>query len=336
MKKYDLIVIGSGAGMNVAANAVAQGMKVAVVDSGPLGGTCLNRGCIPSKVMLYPADVIRTIEDAKAIGVHATIEKVDFDRIMKRTWQIVLDDRHQMENGIRHSEQLDFYNVEGRFIAEYTMQVGKKQIKADRIVIASGARPSIPPIEGLEEAGYLTSATVFDLKTPPKSLIVVGGGYIAVEFAHFFSAIGVEVTIVGRNARLVPQEEPEISDLLQRKMSRHMQVYTGYEARSASVRGWAQDESPPSNRATAKRSRFAAKRFWSPPGGGRTPTSCTRNRRASRPTSGAGSWSTSICKRQRRASGRWATPSGGTSSGTRPTITPRWSGRTPLPSINIP
>ena len=85
MKRFDLIVIGSGAGMNVASDAVAQGMKVAVVDRGPLGGTCLNRGCIPSKVMLYPADVIRMLQEAEAIGVHARVEKVDFDQIMKRT-----------------------------------------------------------------------------------------------------------------------------------------------------------------------------------------------------------------------------------------------------------
>jgi mycothione reductase len=230
MKKYDLIVIGTGAGMNVAANAAAQEFKVAVIDRGPLGGTCLNRGCIPSKVMLYPADVIRTLQEAQAIGIHAKIEKVDYDRIMKRTWQIVLDDRHQMEDGIRHSDQIDFYNVEGRFVSDYTLQVGRSKIKADRIVIASGARPNIPPIEGLEEVGYLTSATVFDLKKPPKSLIIVGGGYIAAEFAHFFSAIGVQVTIMGRNPRLLPQEEPEISDLLARKMSRYLELYTGYEA----------------------------------------------------------------------------------------------------------
>ena len=84
MKRFDLIVIGSGAGMNVAANASGHGMKVAVADNGPLGGTCLNRGCIPSKVMLFPADVIRMAEEAKAIGVHAKIEKVDFELIMKR------------------------------------------------------------------------------------------------------------------------------------------------------------------------------------------------------------------------------------------------------------
>jgi dihydrolipoamide dehydrogenase len=235
MKKYDLVVVGSGAGMNVAANATAHGLRVAVIDRGPIGGTCLNRGCIPSKVMLYPADVIRTLEEAKAIGIQAKVEKIDYDLIMKRVWQIVLDDRQQMERGVQHSEQLQFYNTEAHFISDYTLRAGRDKIKADRIVLALGARPTIPPIEGLQETGYLTSATVFDLQEPPKSLIIVGGGYIASEFAHFFSAIGSKVTIVGRNPRLVPQEEPEISALLQRKMSDHLQVYTGYEATRASV-----------------------------------------------------------------------------------------------------
>jgi mycothione reductase len=235
MKKFDLIVIGSGAGMNVAANAVAHGMNVAVIDRGPLGGTCLNRGCIPSKVMLYPADVIRIAEEAKAIGIHAKIEKVDFDLIMKRVWAIVLDDRHGMEHGVGHSKQIEFFNMDGSFVSEYTMKVGEELITADKIIIASGARPLIPPIEGLEKVGYLTSATIFDIKEPPESLVIIGGGYIAAEFAHFFSAIGTKVTILGRNPRLLPQEEPEISGLLKKKMARYCQVRTGHEAVRAEI-----------------------------------------------------------------------------------------------------
>jgi dihydrolipoamide dehydrogenase len=236
MKKFDLIVIGSGAGMNVASNAVEHGMNVAVIDNGPLGGTCLNRGCIPSKVMLYPADVIRMAEEAKAIGVHAKIKKVDFDLIMKRVWEIVLDDRHEMEHGVAHSKQIEFFNMDGSFVSDYTMKVGEERITADRIIIASGARPFIPAIEGLEKVGYLTSATLFDIKEPPVSLVMVGGGYIAAEFAHFFSAIGTQVTIVGRNPRLLPEEEPEISEELREKMSRYCQVHTGYEAVRAEIK----------------------------------------------------------------------------------------------------
>ena len=130
MKKYDLIVIGSGAGMNVAANAAANGMQVAVVDNGPLGGTCLNRGCIPSKVMLYPADVIRTLEATSALGVHATIERVDYSHIMKRVWDLVLEDRQQMEHGIAHSKDITFYNEVGTFVADRTLKVGRRRISA--------------------------------------------------------------------------------------------------------------------------------------------------------------------------------------------------------------
>jgi dihydrolipoamide dehydrogenase len=235
MQRFDLIVIGTGAGMNVAARAVGHGMRVAVVDNGPLGGVCLNRGCIPSKVMLYPADVIRTIEEAKAVGVHATVEQVDFDLIMERVWKIVLDGRHEMEHGVGHSDQIEFFNVDGSFVSDYTLEVEEKQITADTIVIASGARPHIPPIEGLEEGGYLTNRTIFDIKEPPQSLVIVGGGYIAAEFAHFFSAIGTRVTILGRNPRLVPQEEPEVSALLKERMSATCTVYTNYEAVRAKV-----------------------------------------------------------------------------------------------------
>jgi len=232
-KRFDLIVIGSGAGMNVAANAAAHGRSVAVVDRGPLGGTCLNRGCIPTKVMLYPAEVVRIIEEAKAVGVHAHVDKIDFGHVMKRTWDIVLEGRHGMEEGLAHSDQVKFYNLDGAFVSDHTLQVGKELISAPTIVIASGARPLIPPIKGLDDVGYHTSDTIFDIQEPPRSLVIVGGGFIAAEFAHFFSAMGTEVTIVGRNPRLLPTEEPAISALLAKKMSAYCQVHTGWEAQRA-------------------------------------------------------------------------------------------------------
>ena len=233
MKRYDVVVIGSGAGMNIAGAAVSRGYRVAVVDNGPLGGTCLNRGCIPSKVLLYPADVIRMAQEAKAIGVDISIDRVDFPLIMKRVWEIVLQGRHEMEQGVASTVDLDFYNTDATFVADYTLRVGRRKIRGDTVIIASGARPFVPPIAGLDETGYLTSATVFDLTAPPQSLIIVGGGYIAAEFAHFFSAVGTDVTIVGRNPRLVPHEEPEISQVLESRLSLHCDVHTGHEAVSA-------------------------------------------------------------------------------------------------------
>jgi mycothione reductase len=233
VKRYDLIVIGSGAGMNVAARAVAQGMKVAIIDSGPLGGTCLNRGCVPSKVMLYPATLIRMAQEAQSIGVSLTLEKVDYPRIMQRVWQIVLDERTEMERAVEHTDGIPFFHAVGSFVSDYVMRVGRDRLTAKTILIAAGSRPAIPPAPGLEETGYLTSDTIFDLKEPPKSLIIVGGGYVGAEFAHFFSAIGVEVTLVGRNPRLLPDEEPLISTVFHKKMSAYCRVHAHCEIVSA-------------------------------------------------------------------------------------------------------
>lgn len=222
--KFDLIAIGSGAGMNVAADAVELGLKVAVIDKDPLGGTCLNRGCIPSKVLIYPADVIRTIEDAKAIGINAKIENIDFDLIRKRMWNTVLEGRHEMEEGVKQDPRITYFPEETHFISDYTLQVGNQTITSEKIVIANGARPNIPPIEGLEEAGYFTSETIFDIKKPPKNMVIIGGGYISAELGHFFSSIGVNITIIEITDKLVPQEEPEISELLKKKMSQKMKI----------------------------------------------------------------------------------------------------------------
>lgn len=229
MIKFDLIVIGSGAGMNVAADAVNLGLKVAIIDKDPLGGTCLNRGCIPSKVLIYPADVIRIIEDAKAIGVNAKVESVDFDLISKRMWATVLEGRNDMEIGVKQDTRITFYPDTAHFISNYTLKVAHEEISAEKIIIAVGARPIIPDIPGLIDTHFLTSETVFSIKKPPKSLIIIGGGYISSELGHFFSSIGTEVTIVGKNPRLVANEEPEISDLLKEKMSRSMLILTNNE-----------------------------------------------------------------------------------------------------------
>jgi dihydrolipoamide dehydrogenase len=234
MTHYDLIVIGTGAGQNVAAQAHSMGLKVAVIDKDPIGGTCLNRGCIPSKVWTTAADVIREAEDAAAIGVHMKLEKADYSLIRKRTWEIVLDGREPMAKGVAATPNFDFYNEPGEFVGDMTIQVGKKRITADKMVIASGAKPYIPPIKDIEAVGYLTNRNIFDLEALPRSIIVVGGGYIATEFSHFLSAMGVEVTIVGRNPRLLKGEDPEVSTAVLAGMARRMRVLVNFEAISAS------------------------------------------------------------------------------------------------------
>ena len=230
MEEFDVLVIGAGSGMIVASNAIANGLKTAVVESGPMGGTCVNRGCIPSKMLIYPADVVAMIHEATNVNVNATINSIGFERIMNRMRQFVTEDSQHQAVSVEATPNLTWFKDIGAFISDYTMKVGEHVVKADRIFIVSGARPGIPPIKGIDDVNYLTSDTVLELKNPPKSMIIIGGGYIAAECSHFFSSMGTEVTIVQRNPRLLPEEEPEVSDLLKEEMDKRMKIFTNYEA----------------------------------------------------------------------------------------------------------
>ena len=227
MKEYGLILVGSGAGMNVVDTALGLGLRVALVEEGPIGGTCLNRGCIPSKVLIHAADLIRETEMGERIGVTHRLEKCDFSVLKKRMWETVLSGRHEMEEGIKAAEGIDLYHLIGKFVGDYTMQVGSETIKAPRVILASGARAEIPPIPGLDKVKYHTYRTIFEVEVQPESIIILGGGYIGCEFAHFFSAIGTKVHLVGRNPALVPREEPETSALVKKRLSQHCDVHTG-------------------------------------------------------------------------------------------------------------
>lgn len=230
MEKYDLVVIGSGSGKIIVNQAINQGLKTALIDKGPVGGTCLNLGCIPSKMLIYPADRVQEIKEAKKLGVDAEINKIKFNRIMERMRTTVNEDSSNIEHSLKHAPFLDFYKTKAYFVNSKTLEVAGKKIQGDKIIIAAGARPHIPSIQGVKEVDYLTNESVLELKKKPKSLIIIGGGYIAAEYAHFFEAMGTKVTIIQRNRYLVPDEEPEISQLLKDKYSQRMSVHTEMEA----------------------------------------------------------------------------------------------------------
>ena len=233
MEQFDVLVIGSGSGMLVASAAVEQGFKVALVEHGKMGGTCINVGCVPSKMLIYPADILTTVKDADKLGIHATVESVDFNNIMTRMHTLVNHDSGHQAAAVEATPDLTWFKEKGEFISDYTMQVGTHTITAKVVFIVSGARTAVPPIKGIENVGYLTSDTVLELQTQPKSIVIVGGGYIGMEYGHFFSAIGTKTTIIQRPYRVVPDEEPEISDLLKTEMEKRMEIYTGYEALEA-------------------------------------------------------------------------------------------------------
>ncbi|MGY5855500.1 MAG: dihydrolipoyl dehydrogenase [Candidatus Thorarchaeota archaeon] len=229
MKEYDLIVIGSGAGMNIASGAYEQGLKVAVIENGPMGGTCLNRGCIPTKILTYVADIITQAKHLQELGVEIEIKKIDYQWIMKRMRDEVDGDSTMQGESVDRAEGLDWYKGTGAFVDDYTMVIDGEKIKAPNIIIAAGSRPYIPDIKGLDKVEYLTNDGALHLMEQPKSMLIVGGGYIATEFGHFFSAVGTDVTIIGRNQYLVKKEDPDVSDILKQELSKRMNVHTNHE-----------------------------------------------------------------------------------------------------------
>ncbi len=229
MDKFDLIVIGSGAGMHVVSSAAEERLRIALIDQGPTGGTCLNNGCIPSKILIYPADVIRNLQQGKAIGVHGRIEKIEFQRIMSRMHTIVDNSRKNLEDSIEADPNITYFRSTAEFTDSYTLQAGGRILTAPKIVIATGARPLVPKIRGLQETGYLDNVSLLSLEEPPKSLIIIGAGYIGCEYGHFFSAMGTEVTVIGRSPQVLNNEDPEICRIVKGALGQHMQVVTSHE-----------------------------------------------------------------------------------------------------------
>jgi len=237
MEQFDILVVGSGSGMLVASAAVDQGFKVALVEQGKMGGTCINVGCVPSKMLIYPADILAILKDSGKLGVNAKVDSVNFNNIVTRMHQLVNHDLGTQAAAVAATPNLTWFKEKGEFISDYTMQVGERIISAKTFFIVSGAHTAVPLIKGIENVGYLTSDSVLELQSPPKSIVIVGGGYIGMEYGHFFSAIGTQTTVIQRPLRVIPEEEPEISDLLKSELEKRMDIYTGYEALEAKQDG---------------------------------------------------------------------------------------------------
>ena len=219
MKRYDVVVIGAGdVGLGVAFKASSEGLKVCLIDKAQVGGTCVNNGCVPSKTLIHVADRILEIRDSAKLGINAEITSLDFKAVMARTRSVVAAGTGGIKQAIESTENIDFYPGAASFIDNRTISVDREKIRGRKIFIASGSRPSIPPIPGLDTVPYLTNETVLQLEDKPASMIMIGGGYIGLEYAHFFSAFGTKVTVIARSTRLLPFEEPEISELLKNEM----------------------------------------------------------------------------------------------------------------------
>jgi dihydrolipoamide dehydrogenase len=222
VKKYDIVVIGGGPGGYVAALRAAQhGMKVALVEAHDLGGTCLNRGCIPSKTLLRHSEIIENIEKAKSWGIETGPVTLSLKKMLERKDQVI----HKLRNGISYllkKGKIDLLNGYGEVKKDGKIVVkteGKEQtISTEKIIIATGSSPVIPAIPGLDQDSYYTSDTIFNIEKIPGSMVIVGGGIIGVEFACIFSSLQVPVTIVEMGDRIVPSEDKDASRALSQSL----------------------------------------------------------------------------------------------------------------------
>jgi mycothione reductase len=232
MEKFDLIVIGSGSGLDVANAASEKGLRVAIIEKYKLGGTCLNTGCIPSKLLIHSADIIETIKGADTFGIIVKDYSIDFQKIVNRVNKIVDTDANKIKKGLQENKNPCLFLDECKFIGEKKIALSNNNeiITADKILIASGTRPFIPKIKGLENVEYITSNEALRLKQQPKILTIIGGGYIACELGHFFGSLGTKINIIQKNDLLIPNEDIDISTKFTEIFSKKYNVFVGHNA----------------------------------------------------------------------------------------------------------
>jgi pyruvate/2-oxoglutarate dehydrogenase complex dihydrolipoamide dehydrogenase (E3) component len=220
--KYNLVVVGAGtAGLVSAIGASTLGAQVAIVEKSLMGGDCLNFGCVPSKAVIRSSRVMGEVLKAAAYGINVTGKPdVDFTKVMERMRR--LRAQISQNDSVQRYVSLGCHVFlgEGRFVDRHSLEVDGKILRFRKAVIATGARPAHPDIEGLSEAGYLTNETVFSLTERPNKLAVIGGGPVGVELAQAFCRLGSAVTIIQRNRQFLPREDRDAAGLLSEVLER--------------------------------------------------------------------------------------------------------------------
>jgi len=212
---YDYTIIGSGgASFSSAIEAVKYGAKVAIIERGTVGGTCVNIGCVPSKTLLRAGEINHIAKNNPFVGLHTSADDVDLAPLVKQKDELVTDLRNSKYVDLIDDYGFELIKGEAKFVDEKTVEVNGMQLTAKRFLIATGASPSVPKIPGLEEVDYLTSTTLLELKKVPKRLIVIGSGYIGMELGQLFHHLGSEVTLMQRSPRLLKEYDPEISEAI--------------------------------------------------------------------------------------------------------------------------
>lgn len=234
VERFDLIVVGSGSGLDVANAAAQSGLKVALVEKGRMGGTCLNVGCIPSKLLIHSADVVQTIRTAEQFGIKVEKFSIDFEKIIRRTNGIIDAESDGIRSAFSKIDNPRLFAAECKFVGKKEIAVGQDArtiiITADKILLASGTRPAVPRIEGLKRGvTYITSDEALRIKKQPRVLTIIGGGYIAAELAHFFGSLGTTINIIEKGSTMLPREDEDVSRRFTEIFSKKYNVHLGLD-----------------------------------------------------------------------------------------------------------
>ncbi|MDX1611285.1 MAG: FAD-dependent oxidoreductase, partial [Candidatus Thermoplasmatota archaeon] len=229
---FDVLVLGGGSGLTATYWAEQAGRSIALVEPGPLGGTCVNRGCIPTKTLIQSAKVARTIRNAEAFGIHppSGSPQADFQGIMKRMRSMRQDNVAHTQAWIEGSDEITWFKQHARFTGERTVEVGEHTLTADHVFVCTGARPRVPPIDGIEDVDHLTNREVLDeLDHQPDHLIILGGGYIGLEFANFFEGIGTDVTVID-SSQCLTREDQDVREVVTQRVAAYTNLINGARA----------------------------------------------------------------------------------------------------------
>ncbi len=224
---HDIIIIGGGsAGYAAARTAVAEGASVGIVDHGPLGGLCILRGCMPTKAMLRSSDIAALVKRGPEFGLPITQVQPNLSAIIDRKNRLIKEFADYRIQALQDS-RFTLYQEPAHFLSPFLIQAGSRQLSAKAFIIATGSIVSRIPIPGLNKAGFITSDEALELRTPPDSMIVLGGGAVALELAQFYSRIGVKVTLIQRSAHVMSQTDQDLATPVQDKLQEEgMVIFT--------------------------------------------------------------------------------------------------------------
>jgi len=217
--KYDAVIVGSGQAGNPLAYRLADlGWSVALIEEKNLGGTCINVGCTPTKTMVHRAQVAHYARNGARWGVNAASVSVDLAKIVAQKDEVVLRFRGGQQKQADERSNLHLYRGRARFVAPHQLQVGGDLLESEKTFINTGGRPNIPSIPGLSDVPYLTNESLMQITAIPEHLLILGGGYIGLEFGQMFRRFGSRVTIVHHGPQIVPREDAEIAAELQKAL----------------------------------------------------------------------------------------------------------------------